>query len=300
MDSSTKNPGQLIVLGSANRDYTVVVERHPKPGETVLGGAVVVGTGGKGANQAAAAARAGAKPIFVGAVGNDSTADDILSDLKSVGVDVSRMIRSDVATGVALITVSRDGENAIVVAAGANGSLEPAATASTVAELVSPGAVLLAQLEIPVEVVAAAASVTEQNGGRFVLNLSPIISAPTRMLTLSDPLIVNESEASELANSRIESPVDAEAVAKRLQSTSRSVVITLGGDGVVVADSDGVYHLQASQVPVVDTTGAGDAFAGTLAATLAAGASLRAAVTAGIAAGAEAVQYVGAQPPRET
>jgi ribokinase len=286
----------LIVLGSANRDYTVVVERHPLPGETVLGGSVVTGTGGKGANQAAAAARAGAKPVFVGAVGDDSTGADILAELEAAGVDVSRVARSTEPTGIALITVSRDGENTIVVAAGANGSLAPDPVAHVVATLAGPGSVLLAQLEIPVGVVAAAADVVAHAGGRFVLNLSPSVSVPSRMLGLADPLIVNESEASELAGSRIESARDAEVVARRLLGSSRSVVITLGGDGVVIADVSGIVHLPSERVTVVDTTGAGDAFAGALAAALATGATLRDAVVAGIAAGAAAVQHVGAQP----
>ena len=285
----------LIVLGSANRDYTVVVERHPLPGETVLGGSVVTGTGGKGANQAAAAARAGAKPVFVGAVGDDSTGADILADLEAAGVDVSRVARSKEPSGIALITVSHDGENTIVVAAGANGSLEPESTGQLVATLADAETVLLAQLEIPVAVVAAAADVVAHAGGRFVLNLSPSVSVPSRMLGLADPLIVNETEGSDLAGSRIENAPDAEVVARRLLASSRSVVITLGGDGVVVADANGIVHLPSERVTVVDTTGAGDAFAGALAASLAAGATLRDAAKAGIAAGAAAVQHMGAQ-----
>lgn len=289
----------LIVLGSANRDYTVVVERHPRPGETVLGGSVVTGTGGKGANQAAAAARAGARPILLGAVGDDSTGADILADLTRAGVDVSRVTRSAQPTGIALITVARDGENTIVVAAGAGATLEPDATAALVAGLVVPGTVLLAQLEIPVETVAAAALAAAERGGRLVLNLSPSSEVPTRLLSIADPLVVNESEASELAGARIENVRDAEAVARGLLASSRSVVVTLGGDGVVVADADGVVHLPSQRVPVVDTTGAGDAFAGALAAALSTGASLIDAVGRGIAAGAAAVQHVGAQPPVE-
>ena len=288
---------RLIVLGSANRDYTVVVDRHPLPGETVLGGPAATGTGGKGANQAAAAARAGAKPVFLAAVGDDSTGADILADLQAVGVDVSRVVRSATATGVALITVTRDGENSIVVSAGANGTLEVGAVVAQVNELVGAGSVVLAQLEIPVEVVAAAATATEKLGGRFVLNLSPSRSVPLHTLGWADPLILNETEASELAGSIIDSPVDAQIVAKRLLASSRSVAITLGGDGAVVADASGVQHILAERVPVVDTTGAGDAFAGALAAALADGSSLAEAVKAGIVAGGAAVQYVGAQPP---
>jgi ribokinase len=287
----------LLVLGSANRDYTVLVERHPLPGETVLGGKLSVATGGKGSNQAVAAAGAGAKPIFIGAVGSDSVGQDVLSDLSARGVDVSRVLRSSEPTGVALITVSADGENSIVVAAGANGTLDADATTTTVAELATSETVLLCQLEIPAEVVTAAASEVEKAGGRFVLNLSPSRYVSPKLLGLANPLIVNESEASDLANSAIDGPADAETVAKRLLETCTSVVITLGADGVVVADSNGVTRLDADRVKVVDTTGAGDAFAGALAAALAANESLTDAVRAGIAAGSAAVQYVGAQPP---
>jgi ribokinase len=287
----------LLVLGSANRDYTVVVERHPLPGETVLGGELRVATGGKGANQAVAAARAGVSPIFLGAVGDDSVGADILAELSRRGVDTTHTRQAGGASGVALITVSADGENTIVVAPGANASLDVAATASTVAALAVSGAVLLCQLEISPELVAAAATEIERAGGRFVLNLSPSRYVSPKLLALADPVILNESEASDLAGSAIDSPADAITVARRLLATSRSVVITLGGDGAVVADTAGVTHVSVARVAVVDTTGAGDAFAGALAATLATGGSLASAVAAGIAAGAAAVQHPGAQPP---
>ncbi|HEY4267661.1 MAG TPA: PfkB family carbohydrate kinase, partial [Galbitalea sp.] len=135
----------LIVLGSANRDYTVIVERHPLPGETVLGGTMSSGTGGKGANQAAAAALAGVTPLFVGAVGADATGDDILADLGAAGVDVSFVVKSRTApTGAALITVTPDGENSIVVAPGANSTIDPEWAARLVGELMSRASVVLA------------------------------------------------------------------------------------------------------------------------------------------------------------
>jgi ribokinase len=287
----------LIVLGSANRDYTVTVERQPAPGETVLGGALSVATGGKGANQAVAAARAGGKPVFLGAVGTDSVGTDILAELATRGVDVSHAVRSAVSTGIALITVSADGENTIVVSPGANSSLDAIETAKTVAALADASSVLLCQLEISADVVSASATVIEKAGGRFLLNLSPSRYVSPKLLGLADPLILNETEASDLASSVIDSEADAKTVAKRLLATSRSVVITLGGDGAIVADKNGVTHVPAEHVTVVDTTGAGDAFAGTLAASLAAGSTLAHAVSAGIAAGSAAVQHPGAQPP---
>ncbi len=289
----------VIVLGSANRDYTVVVDRHPLPGETLLGGNIATGTGGKGANQAAAAARAGARPIFVGAVGDDSTGTDMLTELSDAGVDVSHVARTaEAPTGVALITVSKAGENTIVVAAGANATLRPESTAALVASLITPGSVLLSQLEIPLETLEASAVSATAAGARFLLNLSPYQPVADELLALCDPLIVNETEAEELWGQPVESAVDAQTAARALLSGSRSVVITLGGDGVVVADGEGVEWLPSREVPVVDTTGAGDAFAGALATSLAEGDSLRDAVARGIHAGSIAVQYLGAQPPK--
>jgi ribokinase len=290
-------PSALIVLGSANRDYMVSVERQPQPGETVLGGELSIATGGKGANQAVAAARAGASPVFLGAVGADSVGAEILADLETHGVDVSRTIRSATSTGVALITVSADGENTIVVSPGANGTLDVAETAKAVASLATASTVLLCQLEISPDVVSASATEIERAGGRFLLNLSPSRYVSPKLLGLADPLILNEGEAADLASSAIDSPADAMTVARRLLTIARSVVITLGGDGAIVADKDGVTHVAAEKVRVVDTTGAGDAFAGSLAATLAAGGTLPDAVSAGIAAGSAAVQHPGAQPP---
>jgi ribokinase len=288
----------LIVLGSANRDYTVTVERQPHPGETVLGGALNVAMGGKGANQAVAAARAGAKPVFVLAVGSDSVGADTLAELTARGVDVSHARTVDAPTGVALITVSADGENTIVVAPGANAALDPADVAKVVASIANASSVLLCQLEISPDVVSAAATEIEKAGGRFVLNLSPSRYVSPKLLGLADPLILNETEAADLASSAIDSPADAITVATRLLATSRSVVITLGSDGAIVADASGVSHSPAERVTVVDTTGAGDAFAGALAAALVAGATLASAVSTGITAGSAAVQYPGAQPPR--
>jgi ribokinase len=287
----------LLVLGSANRDYTIVVDRQPLPGETVLGGELRVATGGKGANQAAAAARAGVTPLLLGAVGSDPVGSDILAELQTRGVDVSHVSRAEGATGVALITVSADGENTIVVAPGANASLDPLRIASTVAALVGENTVLLCQLEISPDVVSAAASEIERVHGRFILNLSPSRSVSPGLLGLADPVILNQSEATNLASSAIDSPADAMTVATRLRDASRSVVITLGREGAILADSTGVSHVPAARARVVDTTGAGDAFAGTLAAALSTGATLEAAVAVAVAAGTAAVQHPGALAP---
>ncbi len=292
------SPAPLIVLGSVNRDYVVVVERHPLPGETLLGSALASGMGGKGANQAAAAARGKARPVLIAAVGDDAVGRELLEELVASGVDVSRVgVSSDQPTGVALITVAADGENTIVVASGANATLDPGETSALLAELAGPGSVLLSQLEIPLETVRGAALAVVDRGGRFVLNLSPYRGVGAELLSLADPLILNETEAAALLGRGLESTADAEAAAVELLALSRSVVITLGGDGVVAADAEGVTLLPARRVPVVDTTGAGDAFAGALAASLATGSRLDEAVHAGIQAGSIAVQYLGAQQP---
>lgn len=288
----------LVVVGSANLDYTVVVERHPQPGETLLSTDLAVGTGGKGANQAAAAARAGGRPILVAAVGSDAAGTGLLDTLATAGVDVSHVARVDSApTGIALITVAADGENTIVVAAGANATLDAETTAHLVSELVEPASVVLSQLEIPLPVVVAVAHAIEAKGARLVLNLSPWREIPDDLLAAADPLVVNETEAAAVWGRPIDSTADAATAATALLTRARSVVITLGGDGVVVAVASGVSTLPARRVPVVDTTGAGDAFAGALAAELSRGASLVDAVTSGIRAGSIAVQHLGAQPP---
>jgi len=289
----------LIVVGSASRDYTVVVDRHPAPGETLLGGDIVTGAGGKGANQAVAASTAGVRPVFVGSFGDDSTGHELIAELDANGVDVSQVVTTTAGpTGVALITVVTSGENSIVVAAGANAHLEPEASAAIIRSLAAPGTVVLAQLEIPLPTVTAVASATRDAGGRFVLNLSPSREVPAELLALCDPLVVNESEAAAVSGRSVGSVADALSVASDLLAHCVSVVITLGGDGVVVATSNGISHSPAQKVEVVDTTGAGDAFVGALVATLAGGSDLDSAVAAGTAAGARAVQHLGAQPPR--
>jgi ribokinase len=292
-------PTPLIVVGSASRDYTVVVDRHPAPGETLLGGDIVTGAGGKGANQAVAASTAGTPPVFLGSFGDDTTGHELIAELSSNGVDVSHVATTTEApTGVALITVVTSGENSIVVAAGANAHLEPEASAGIIRSLAGAGTVVLAQLDIPLPTVMADAAATHAAGGRFVLNLSPSREVPAELLALCDPLVVNESEAAAVSGTPVGSVADALAAAAILRNTCPSVVITLGGDGVVVATEDGVVHSPAQKVTVVDTTGAGDAFVGALVANLARGENLATSVEAGTAAGARAVQHLGAQPPR--
>jgi ribokinase len=296
----------LIVLGSANTDYTVLVKRHPLPGETLLGDDLVIATGGKGANQALAAARAGAMPVFLSAVGADGNGRQLLDALGAGCVDVSSVaVVDDAPTGIALITVSADGENTIVVAAGANARVNAHEVEASVRSIGGAATVLLAQLEIPLAAVVTAAETIEELTGRTVLNLSPSREIPDALLALCDPLVVNEAEAHDLTGLTVDSPEQAATVAQTLLDRCRSVVITLGGEGAVYASATESGYLPAPSVTVVDTTGAGDAFVGALAAVLADNAEhpdvtpLAYAVSRGVAAGAAAVQWLGAQPPRD-
>lgn len=271
--------GRVVVLGSLNVDLVTDVERHPRPGETVLAtGPVRRFAGGKGGNQAVAAAEAGARVAMVGAVGEDEDGERYLARLRSRGVDVSAVrVEPAAATGQAWITVGADSENAIVVIPGANADLtledlEP------VSDL-GPGDVLLVQLEVPMPVVAAAARRAHGRGARVVVNAAPYAALPHDVAALADPLVVNEHEALALADSDV---------------VPGSVLVTFGGEG---CSWDG-ERFDGVAVPlerVVDTTGAGDAFCGALAAALATGADRAEAIRAAAEAGATAVQRVGAQ-----
>lgn len=271
--------GRVVVLGSLNVDLVTDVERHPRPGETILAtGPVRRFAGGKGGNQAVAAAEAGARVAMVGAVGEDEDGERYLARLRSRGVDVSAVrVEPGAATGQAWITVGADSENAIVVIPGANADLtledlEP------VSDL-GPGDVLLVQLEVPMPVVAAAARRAHGRGARVVVNAAPYAALPHDVAALADPLVVNEHEALALADSDV---------------VPGSVLVTFGGEGCSW-DGEPFDGVAVPLERVVDTTGAGDAFCGALAAALATGADRAEAIRAAAEAGATAVQRAGAQ-----
>jgi ribokinase len=272
----------VLVLGSANADLVVEVARRPAGGETVLGGDTVVMPGGKGANTAVAAARVGASVSMVGAVGSDQYGELLRSSLASSGVRTEFVRTSDRPTGIAYITVTPDGENSIVVAPGANNDVSPSDVDGVPAEF----AVLVCSLEVPVPTVEHAVAWAARNGVRPVLNLSPVASLSPATLALLDPLIVNEHEAAELASS----------FEGLLALGPRSAVITLGARGAAVVTADGVVEVPAPVVRPVDTTGAGDAFAGALAARLAHGDSLVDAARYAARVAATSVTAPGAQP----
>ena len=271
--------GRVMVLGSLNVDLVTRVERHPRPGETLLGEGLSRLAGGKGANQAVAAAAAGAQVLMVGCVGDDAGGTAYLDRLRDRGVDVSRVrVVAGQASGHALIAVDDHGENSIIVIPGANASLGEEEVAA-VADL-GPGDVLRLQLEVPLPVVCSAARRAVHRGARVVLNTAPYAALPADVVALADPVVANEHEMVALAESGAE---------------PGSLLVTFGAHGVTWDGESAPAHAVRAE-DVVDTTGAGDAFCGALAAALAAGADRSTALSGALAAGATAVQHEGAQP----
>lgn len=289
---------RVVVVGSVNADLLTRVAVHPAPGETVLGRSMSVLAGGKGANQAVAAARLGAEVAFVGAVGDDSFAGPATAGLRAAGVDLAALATVPGPTGIALVTVSADGENSIVVISGANATVA-ADTVSAHAATVAGADVVVLQGEIPRAATETAARLAQ---GRVVLNLAPVIELSADVVRRADPLVVNEHEA-RLALSLVggqDVPDDDHAAAARALTEAgvASVVITLGSAGAVVATRSGegeVATVPSPKVSAVDTTGAGDAFVGALASRLAAGDELLDAARLAARVGAYAVTGIGAQ-----
>lgn len=283
----------LLVVGSANADLVVRVERRPAAGETVLGSDLVVHPGGKGANQAVAAARLGARTALLARVGDDGHGRLLLDAQRAAGVDTVGVLVGGAPTGVALITVDPSGDNSIVVSPGANGRLAPEDVRAA-GSLFQASRVVSTQLEIPLEsVVEVVRSLAD--GGRLVLNPSPPRPLPREVLAACDPLIVNEHEARVIAGDDLgDSPEDwATAL---LALGPRSVVITLGAAGALVAERAGArVRVPSVRVDAVDTTGAGDAFTAALAWRLGRGESLPEAAGYAARVGAAAVTRAGAQ-----
>lgn len=266
------NPA-VAVVGSANLDLVAHAATAPEAGETVLGDELSMIEGGKGANQAIAAA-AIATTTFVGCLGHDDAGRRLLSNMRDAGVRTDQLVYGERASGHALITVSHDGENRIVVVPGANHELTPAQTDAALTA--AAPSVVLSQLEIPLESVLAAARWARAHGAVFLLNPSPMCEIPAELIELSDVLLVNMGEARALLASISSdhglADLDAAALAQALGTAGRTVIVTAGSAGVSFAEPDhGIVHIPAERIEVVDTTGAGDAFAGTLAALLAQG-----------------------------
>lgn len=285
----------VVVVGSVNRDYVCRVDVLPMPGETVLGGQASVGSGGKGGNQAVAASLLGARTALVARVGRDDDGRALAKDLAQAWVDTTEMAATGARTGMAFVMVDAHGENSIVVAPGANDLLEADTTARAVRELLAPSGVVVTQAEIPGPAFDAAVRTAGEVGARAVANLAPYRPIAEDVLALCDPLVVNESEASGLLGREVRGVDQARTAVAELLGRCRSVVVTVGAAGAVVGHASAVEVISTEQVTAVDTTGAGDAFTGALAAALGAGCELVEAVRIGVRAGTWTVCRHGAQ-----
>lgn len=289
---------KVTVVGSINMDLVTRVANFPKPGETIIGGDLATIPGGKGANQAVAAARLGAEVAMVGRVGDDVFASQLRENLADAGVDLTYVLDSaKAASGVALILVDEQGQNIIVVASGANArvteeDVESAQAAITTAD------VLLLQLEIPLKSVRRAAEIAHDNGVKVILNPAPAQALPDELLSLVDILVPNESETSILTGLPADSLKDLETSASKLRDMGAgTVLLTLGQQGALLVEGAAFCRYPAFTMErVVDTTAAGDAFVGGLAMAIAEGKQVGEAVPWGNAAGALAVTRSGAQP----
>ncbi|HEX7349991.1 ribokinase [Brachybacterium sp.] len=288
--------GVIAVVGSINVDLIAQVARHPKPGETLHGRGGRMLPGGKGANQAVAAARRGGTVEMIGAVGTDAQAEVGLSGLRAAGVGLTGVREVEGPTGLAVVTVAEDGENTIVVIAGANGSVDAAQVRAS-RELLERAAIVVCQGEIPR---AGIEALPELVRGRLLHNPAPVMELDPAVLRASDPLVVNEHEAA-LVLAQLAPGTDAPEQPAQMVDALRdagitSVVLTMGARGSLVADADGQRRIPAAPVTAVDTTGAGDAFIGALAVGLAGGDSLPDAARLASRVGAFAATGQGAQP----
>ncbi|GAA1060531.1 ribokinase [Agromyces bracchium] len=285
---------RLVVLGSVNVDATSYVDAFPEPGETIHSHDYRMSLGGKGANQAIAAHLCGADVAFVARLGDDAAAEVARAAFARFGLPAEGVATVPGSpTGVAQITVAATGENTIVVTAGANAAVGPDVVAAD-AERIAAADVVLTQGELPVATIEALARACDDAATRFVLNLAPPVGVTADATSVADPLVVNVHEARAVGIGRTladDADVDAwrDAAASVVDDLARSVVVTLGARGAVAADADGAWAVAAPEVDAVDTTGAGDAATGALAAMLAEGRALPDAVRVAVAAGAIAV-----------
>lgn len=295
--------GHVVVVGSTNTDMTVRVSRLPRAGETVLGGEFYRAGGGKGANQAVAAARAGGKVTFVGRTGEDGFGDEMRERLDANGIDLQYLLATpDTPSGVAMIVVDDDGENAIAVAPGANAALT-AADVEAAESAIEEADVLLAQLEIPMDAVDCALSLARAHNVPTILDPAPAQELVPSLLEHVSILTPNIGEATTLTGIAPEDDKSRQRAAEHLhREGAETVILTLGAEGAYVVSEDRRFHVPARAVDATDTTAAGDVFAGTLSSVLSDGGTLRRAVRLANTAAALSVTEAGAQssiPARE-
>jgi len=284
----------IHVIGSINLDLIATVSRLPKPGETVAGDRFSSAPGGKGANQALAARRAGAAVTMTGAVGDDAFSASALELLRDGGVDLRRVASATTGTGIALILVGGDGENVIAVVAGANATVGAASLAGLG---LAAGDVVLLQQEIPLATVASALAAARRAGALSVLNIAPARPERAELAAEADIVVANETEFDLYSDSMGLAGSDRPArMADFVRRSGRTMIVTLGADGVIAATPSGPVRVPALPVTPVDTVGAGDTFCGYLAAALAEGQPLPAALRLAAAAGSLACLVPGAQP----
>lgn len=300
-NSTRDDSATVIVSGTINVDTFVRVDSFPNPGETTIGRRGIEGLGGKGANQAAACAHMGVHTVLLSAVGRDAQGELALTQLGEHGVNTEYIEQTHQPTGQAFIMNDASGENIIIVTSGANELVSPALQQETVQQLRAQGPVpvVLAQGELTPEHSAELPKLVANSDSRLVLNLAPVTTRDPQLLAHADPLILNEGEAADILELPRSTPL--EEIFAALRPIARSVVVTLGSQGAVIlrkddsgADADPIRIPAVRVEQVVDTTGAGDAFCGTLAAALAQGDSLEDACRLGAAAGALATQKPGA------